>query len=307
MSQSTRTKLANNLAKYVSQSKSFIRSRFISQSHCFNMPPSPVTCKPYRCRYQLPPSVAKEAGKRIDTSKNSFLTLPGEIRNIILDHLLVRSKCYLLINVRNSAKARSRLKDNGDFGKTKGLIFSCRQIYHEATTMFFMENRFDMREQGDEHGYRYFNNHVRQAGEWLQSLGSQLPLLRRVTIDTPFACGYQCHEGDDHDHYFEPMVPVSTIVQAYWTSPVTTPLNLSLEIAPSFQSIEASSHDGSSEQDSGIDYRRLTNIVKTLAHDKDLDIRKSRLAIKDIKIDGNCRYGYIYWKRSRPQRRYMES
>jgi hypothetical protein len=271
------------------------------------MPPLPVACKPYRCRYQLPPSVAKEAGKRIDTSKHSLLTLPGEIRNIILDHLLVRPKCCPLINVRNSAEPRSRLRDDGDFGKTKGLIFSCRQIYHEATSMFFMENRFDMREQGHEHGYRYFNNHVRQAGEWLQSLGSQLSLVRRVTINTSFACGYQCEDGDKHDHYFEPMIPIFTIVQAYWTSPVTTPLNLSLEIAPSFQPIQTSSHDGSSEQDSGIYYGRLTNIVKTLAHDNDLGIRKLRLAIKDIKIDGNCRCGYIYWKRSRSQLRYMDS
>jgi hypothetical protein len=103
------------------------------------------------------------------------------------------------------------------------------------------------------------------------------------------------------------MVSVFTTIQACWTSPVTAPLNLSLEVAPSFQSPQASSHEGSSKQDFGIDYGHITNIVKTLAHDNDLDIRNFRLAIKDIKIDNDCKYGYIYGKRGRSYPRYIES
>jgi hypothetical protein len=107
-----------------------------------------------------------------------------------------------------------------------------------SVSMFFMEIRFNIREQRDEYEYRYFNNHVRQAGIWLQSLGSQLSLVRWVTI-----------EGNDH---FEPPVPVFPIVQAYWTSLVTAPLSLSVDIAPSSQSIQVISHNYSSEHYSGM-------------------------------------------------------
>jgi hypothetical protein len=258
------------------------------------MLPSLVTVRPYRCRYQLPPPITKEPeSSRTDTAKHSLLTLPGEIRNIILGIPLVQPECYSLTNVRDEANAGSKLQNDGDFAELKGLLLSCRQIYHEASSMFFMENQFSIKDQGDEYGFRYYNNHVRQAGIWLQSLGSQLSLVRGVTI-----------EGYDH---FDPPVHVFTIVQAYWTSLVTVPLSLSVEIAPSSQSIQAISHNYSPEHYSGMDCGRLTNIVKTLAHDNDLNICRFRLAIKDIDIDGNCKYGYIYWKRSRSQHRYMRT
>lgn len=75
----------------------------------------------------------------------SFLTLPGEIRNMIYRLVFVRSKPF-----GDSKKRFSTTGDNsepiweqyGQFGLSPALLQTCRKVYNEASHILYSENRF---------------------------------------------------------------------------------------------------------------------------------------------------------------------
>lgn len=82
-----------------------------------------------------PPNKAK------GSSKVTLLTLPPEIRLKIYDHLLV-NYCYEESEIICTRYERPRIYIHGDTRIELGILQTCKQIYQEATSIFYSQNRF---------------------------------------------------------------------------------------------------------------------------------------------------------------------
>ncbi|KAH7086589.1 hypothetical protein FB567DRAFT_593518 [Paraphoma chrysanthemicola] len=74
------------------------------------------------------------------------------------------------------------------------LLRSCRQVYREAVGVLYGRNSFLIR--GPSHRHNPADHHLNTTVAWIRSLGSLIPLINHVTIETslvcPDICNYSC-------------------------------------------------------------------------------------------------------------------
>ncbi|KAI4957968.1 hypothetical protein J4E86_005108 [Alternaria arbusti] len=182
--------------------------------------------------------IPKRDSHPADPSEPSFLDRPGEIRNLIYEQLFKRAEPILLHNTDAyhavEPKRRNYDTDEGfhaltarfetelesrigaadefthDFYLGLPLLLVCRQIYHEAASVFYSDNTFVFSRVLDRHdgrnNPRYDNfdgkayHQFAYASVWLSNIGSQFGMLKKVHIDVDAMCYHACkHALDDFD------------------------------------------------------------------------------------------------------------
>jgi len=182
--------------------------------------------------------IPKQDSHPADPSEPSFLDRPGEIRNLIYEQLFKRAEPILLHNTDAyhavEPKRRNYDTDEGfhaltarfemelesrigaadefthDFYLGLPLLLVCRQIYHEAASVFYSDNTFVFSRVLDRHDGR--NNpryddfdgkayhQFAYASVWLSNIGSQFGMLKKVHIDVDAMCYPACkHQLDGFD------------------------------------------------------------------------------------------------------------
>jgi len=182
--------------------------------------------------------IPKRDSHPADPSEPSFLDWPGEIRNLIYEQLFNRAEPILLHNTdayhavepkrgngdtdeafyaltaRFETELESRIgaadEFTHDFHLGLPLLLVCRQIYHEAASVFYSDNTFVFSRVLDRHDGR--NNpryddfdgkayhQFAYASVWLSNIGSQSSMLKKVHIDVDAMCYHACkHSLDDFD------------------------------------------------------------------------------------------------------------
>ncbi|KAI4640444.1 hypothetical protein J4E93_008650 [Alternaria ventricosa] len=182
--------------------------------------------------------IPKRDSHPADPSEPSFLDRPGEIRNLIYEQLFKRAKPILLHNTdayhavepkrrnyetdqefyalttRFDTEFESRIGADDefthDFHLGLPLLLVCRQVYHEAASVFYSDNTFVFSRVLDRHDGR--NNpryddfdgkayhQFAYASVWLSNIGSQFGMLKKVHIDVDAMCYPACkHQLDGFD------------------------------------------------------------------------------------------------------------
>jgi hypothetical protein len=170
----------------------------------------------------VPPPIRKGASLPRDQNEPSLLTiLPPELRNMICELALTTPERIVIVDSIEYSRApcwnhkshdfqglEEDHVDNEDLESVHGerrklvakninlptdLLRTCRQIYHEASSMLYAKNKFLVSVAPHRHNpcYRQFRTTVR----WLRNIGSQVKLLQNVAIDLGSACPKNCGFG----------------------------------------------------------------------------------------------------------------
>jgi hypothetical protein len=177
--------------------------------------------------------IPKRDSRPADPSEPSFLDRPGEIRNLIYDQVFKRGEPILLHNIDayHAVEPKRMIHDTDedfndaiarfdtDFESSIGaddefahglhfglpLLLACRQIYHEAASVFYGDNTFIFSRVLNRHDdsynpyYRGFDgdayNQFAYASTWLSNIGSQFGMLKKVHIDVDAMCDWNCQHA----------------------------------------------------------------------------------------------------------------
>ncbi|KAF1993943.1 hypothetical protein P154DRAFT_527419 [Amniculicola lignicola CBS 123094] len=115
----------------------------------------------------------------------SFLKLYPEIRNRIYSYLLEASPIVVSPKADNKADSPDRTHVPGI-----ALLHTCRQIYHEATSVLYTNNEFLCIAFARGRERRKCDaDSAQHAGLWLKNLGSQVNMLRQVRVKIEWRSG----------------------------------------------------------------------------------------------------------------------
>lgn len=179
--------------------------------------------------------IPKQSSRPADPCEPSFLDRPGEIRNLIYEQLFKRAEPILLHNTdaHHAVEPERRFGDtderfyaltakfNSEFESRIGaddeftddfhlglpLLLVCRQIYHEAGSVFYGENTFIFSRVLNRHDgrnnprYDEFDgkayHQFAYASVWLSNIGSHFGMLKKVYIDVDAMCYHACKNALD--------------------------------------------------------------------------------------------------------------
>ncbi|KAH4080451.1 hypothetical protein HBH46_229970 [Parastagonospora nodorum] len=181
--------------------------------------------------------IMKTASSPADPNAPSFLTsLPPEMRNAIYEVLFKREEPVLVHNAHQyhahepyrddqtdmevymtevtlfdqifEAEIGADAEFHHDLHESLPLLHSCRQIYHECAGVLYGCNEFVVSRALNRHDLDFDELHpngwlysqLEYAPIWLEQLGSQCSLLRKVVIDVDALCPTGCEGAlDDID------------------------------------------------------------------------------------------------------------
>ncbi|KAI2481353.1 hypothetical protein Ptr902_07148 [Pyrenophora tritici-repentis] len=172
----------------------------------------------------------KSGRKTMSTPTNPaaphFLTLPAEVRNLIYEHLF---RTYEKIEIH----PRDEEATSGFSGPTPltqppifffskadciSLFVSCRQVYHESTSLLLHSNTWIIPRVYPA-WYQRPRSQMTDLADWIEKLGSSATMLRKVVInwqwtyprfDDPWS-GYDTKEMSD-------FVQMGALVKALWAN-----------------------------------------------------------------------------------------
>ncbi|KAF2107601.1 hypothetical protein BDV96DRAFT_637477 [Lophiotrema nucula] len=202
------------------------------------------------------PNVASSAA---DPNKISFLDFPAEIRNQINGELLKFDEPIVLIAPEVLGKAEkiakkvklmqeidnfSRLTDDSDsddedeaavtdnvshhtFDFDLNMLYTCRQVYHEAASLFYGGNTFGFSWHPSVHNIAA--GQIEYCAKWLTRIGSQFTFLKNVNIDVSLVCPTSCRCCNDRLRCGSPRRPptwvfsgnleILSLIQVMWVNP----------------------------------------------------------------------------------------
>jgi hypothetical protein len=193
-----------------------------------------------RCKSQPTPiHIQKGASQPSNQDSPSFLTtLPPEIRNEVYKWLLVREEPIIYDGCRSDRERgpcfdfdysesddgrelteeelSTIRKPSHDIGPCLPLLRSCRQIYFEAVGILYGANSFLVSANPYQHNKTM--TQIYTAANFLTSLGSQLHLLKELTIDITPLCPEDC-AGTSRFSVDAEQIDVLPIVRILWFQP----------------------------------------------------------------------------------------
>jgi len=216
----------------------------------------------------------------VNPAAPSLVTLPVELRNAIFEEFCIAPGVFVLEKPRHPADTEC----NNTPAIKKGmpdicvlpLLQSCRQIYYEVSAMFYQGNHFRVVEFDIKHHHGHVQALMHSVGLWLQQLGSQLSLLRYVSISTDLYCQL-CRRQSSWK-----FLPLLSIVKAFWMQKETLDLQVLIETHP--------------DQRPRVLF--LNSVIQSLVADTDLALCRAKNLILDIHLGPKFRFNQVYWKGS---------
>jgi hypothetical protein len=190
---------------------------------------------------------------------------------------------------------------------SNGLFATCRQVYSEATSVFFARNTFEISKPKDEWSYQMWLGasdapvaYIADGADWLISLGSQLPKLSRVVIDLdalPRGCSnYTLYQFDG---ITDGCLDIVDLLRVLWNRHVNVQFSparrMSLDGEGGYPH-DATDPDKITEDEAG----SLGGLVRGLQRD-DLGIRKSERVICHVCVHRSGRRGFVVFRSTHHQ------
>jgi hypothetical protein len=171
--------------------------------------------------------IRNNASQSIDPNEPSFLTtLPAELRNEVYKWLFHRDEPIIYTgswiqqrepefveryldsddeddsNSTEDKPTHEELallrKPPHDIGPVVGVLRTCRQVYHEAVGVLYSSNSFTI--SADLHRHNSTMKQIYRAAQFIDWLGSQTALLKKVNIDIDPTCPSGCWQlSDEYD------------------------------------------------------------------------------------------------------------
>jgi hypothetical protein len=278
-----------------------------------------------------------------DPEATSFLLLPAELRNEIYHLALVLSE-PLVISVGGLYRRSYRYPDRDiwlarigddyskwasdcsmdhvdliihedldDYSLTRragpgnGLFATCRQVYSEATSVFFARNTFEISKPNKDWSYQRWRGasdapsaYIADGADWLISLGSQLTKLSRVVVDLDALprgrSNYTIYQSYE---IANGCLDIVDLLRVLWNRHVNV----------QFSSARRMSLDGvGGHQDDVTSHTRITKdeaqslgiLVRSLQRD-DLGIRKNARVICHVCVHRSGRRGFVVFRSTHHQ------
>jgi hypothetical protein len=179
---------------------------------------------------------------------------------------------------------------------------SCRLIYHEAVPILWSSNTFTLARTPDIHDYE--GCFIGKAIPSLLSIGSQLPLLKKVVIDLATLCPYAC---DDHfpflrEGFASDYLHFGDLLRVLWNGACNFDVTFIDESQSGCCGYKSNCEEHCSRVPcSCVDTEALTETLRALRRD-DLDIKRwlDHVCVIGVHVNGND--GFILFRstHSRP-------
>jgi len=108
--------------------------------------------------------------------------------------------------------------------RTLGIFATCRQVYHEASSVFWSQNRFTIsRPRCDTFQPRCHDSYgtfIAEGADWLITIGSQMPKLQRLVLDCRALCGPQTPILDEGGACIELLPLLRVLWNRLWTGKI---------------------------------------------------------------------------------------
>ncbi|EAT81294.1 hypothetical protein SNOG_11586 [Parastagonospora nodorum SN15] len=268
--------------------------------------------------------IMKTASSPADPNAPSFLTsLPPEMRNAIYEVLFKREEPVLVHNAHQyhahepyrddqtdmevymtevtlfdqifEAEIGADAEFHHDLHESLPLLHSCRQIYHECAGVLYGCNEFVVSRALNRHDLDFDELHpngwlysqLEYAPKWLEQLGSQCSLLRKVVIDVDALCPTGCEGAmDDVD-----MLPLARFLWYHANRDCT------LEFAHTGRMLPM--HDGETARDHEASANTFNNMLSALVTRDTLGIKKYSLSkhyLVDMEVSVRKRKGALTYR-----------
>ncbi|KAH8723202.1 hypothetical protein GQ44DRAFT_728881 [Phaeosphaeriaceae sp. PMI808] len=246
----------------------------------------------------IPTPIPKTRSLPADQNKQSFLTgLLPEIRVLVYEVLFKRDDPVLVYNAEayDSNPEIPVAEFVHYFHLGLPLLLSCRQIYHESAWVLYGINKFIISRPLVGHDFTSCDHlsegsQLEYAPWWLSDLGSQVLLLRNVTIDIDAVCPEGCPDRREE-------IEMMPILHFLWKIPGW---KCSLSFAHTGRAL--ANHESLVESGDILTNRAEmpNNILIALAEQDILNIRsfrKFRRLIRSLEVSLQLNKGWIVWRR----------
>jgi hypothetical protein len=279
----------------------------------------------WRAPRPTPIHIQKGVSQPTNHDSPSFLTtLPPEIRNEVYRWLLVREEPIIYDgcrsdNERNPSFDRDYQFDryydydemessrnlsqeeltilrqpSHDIGSCVPLLRSCRQIYFEAVGILYSTNSFLISANPHQHNAQM--TQLFTAANFLTSLGSQINLLKELSIDITKLCPEDCNDVERYSsHVDTEQIDVLPLVQVLWSQPKVAQI---ISLTCTERNFDRRVHPYYGENDLGHDIEPLVleQMIRALGSDNALGVigygRFERL-LRNVWIRRNLDWGWV--------------
>ncbi|KAF2820639.1 hypothetical protein CC86DRAFT_471212 [Ophiobolus disseminans] len=230
----------------------------------------------------------------------ALLALPAEVRNQIFEALLVRPGFFKLKTYPAALPTASGFLIAEQIHDIRPLFLSCKQIREESLGIFYKQNHFKIfmpdgsSSDGESIGY-----HFDQVGIWLEALGKQLLLLRRVSIGISLID--TVHVANSTAMLFESHVSLLQIYRVFWKT--SGFLLFALDLFDTHVQPRGPSQNAPASV--CLDLKCIKNVLWALIQDHDLKVKHLQKSMTDITLCGDGSNGCITWRGSRQQVSYL--
>jgi hypothetical protein len=157
-----------------------------------------------------------------------------------------------------------------DIGSCVPLLRSCRQIYFEAIGILYSANSFLISANPHQHNAQM--TQIYTAANFLTSLGSQINLLKEVSIDITKLCPEDCNDVDRlSSHVDTEQIDVLPLVRVLWSQPKVAQI---ISLTCTARNFDRRVHPCHGENDLGHDIEPLVleQIIRALGSDNALGV-----------------------------------
>ncbi|KAF2127921.1 hypothetical protein P153DRAFT_397815 [Dothidotthia symphoricarpi CBS 119687] len=267
--------------------------------------------------------IPKGASKSARPKRISFLDLPGELRNSIYalvveipDPLLIagveRPALYRRPGDGNHALTASESQTHCTTDCYTGtgrldptcllstnhpcidLFLSCRQIYHEVASVFFVNNTFSIIRETHFHDWRGFS--FAALHSWLLQMGSQRHMLRKIGIGVETLCPESCDQEDTIAHNLDLetlTVDLWAVVGAMWSSQISA--KISLQYQPPLLAGRNTGYHHLTYDRRHYDFAALERLLEAIIQEDSLHIRRYARLIRHIYVNPQGNEGVVLY------------
>lgn len=223
--------------------------------------------------------------------QHSFLTLPPEVRNHVYYFLLEQDRNVFVQTSTHLQNCSVKRHNVCSVTMQIGLLLSCRQIFHEASSSFYSNNGFMI-----DHVRNERLSECSYPGSFLtflDTIGSQARLLRKVVVDVPSESkyalqtdGFFTYQDEHEDFNNQPqLMDLTSFVKGAWRK--TFEFDLTLAFVGS---------TGPFDEWGPISTLSAVNITLSLLMKDQLRIRKFARTIAAIRVHHDGSGGVVVWK-----------
>ncbi|CAI9630254.1 hypothetical protein GT037_011058 [Alternaria burnsii] len=240
-----------------------------------------------------PSRIAQVYSQLDDPGAASLLGIPPELRNQIYEYLLVDPRS---VTIKAELDDDNTISTVSDFAGSSTIIYTCRQIYHEALGILYGQNVFRFQysvHYPQDSLDRHIVRPVETCTEWVRNIGSCLSGLCTVIIDISGA-ELQSNFEIDMLEGFEGDLAILQLLDIIWN-------DIASDISIKFEHSNRTTRyipNADTEISKVLDEKckEITKIVHELGNKNCLGLKETRRLLRKVYVDESGIRGTIIYQ-----------